>query len=224
MELAIGDGELVSMSDSTYGEAIKSLITSPYKEHNNIIWYGPYTILPPGSYTVIFRMKFLNITNIGERIITLEVTSNTGSKRLTFLNIFPEDIIEGQWMEIRLNLSLNSYEFYVEFRGVNAAKDAIIYLDYIKVIPTNLNKPVFIKSDIYTYDYRKIIPLQGSYVRENTSISYRVVKCEVLTSEPSILFYGPLEPLPAGTYILDLLIKIEGNIDPTTKFLSLIHI
>ena len=220
-DLAVEDGELIRIKNSTYGVVIKSLITSPFKDQKNTIWFGPYTILPPGYYIVVFRIKFLNITNLNTRIITLDVTSNSGSKILAFLNIFPQDVKEDTWVEITIPLYITSYEYYVEFRGVNAKREAIIFLDYVKVIPVKIGKPAYNARPLYIYDYRRLAPISASYVLDKDSIS-KIVLFRKPGEKQKQLCYGPFEALPKGAYEVIYTVKINGTIDPQEKILTML--
>ena len=220
-DLAIKDGELIYANNSTYGAVIRSLVTSPFKDQKNTIWFGPYIILPPGYYIVVFRMKFLNITNLNTKIITLDITSNSGSKILAFLNIFPQDVKENTWVEITIPLYVTSYEYYVEFRGVNAKKEAIIFLDYIKVIPVKIGEPMYNARPLYVYNCRRLAPISASYVLDEDSIS-KIVLFRKPREKQKQLCHGPFEALPKGAYEVIYTIKINGTVNPQEKVLTML--
>ncbi|MGC8558371.1 MAG: DUF2079 domain-containing protein [Nitrososphaeria archaeon] len=73
--------------------------------NKNTFWYGPYTTLEPGNYTVTFKLN-------GSAVLDLQATANYGSTYLATRTVS----IKGQ-SAVTLNFNISKTEQYVEFRG-----------------------------------------------------------------------------------------------------------
>ena len=97
---------------------------------SNLLWSGPYTALPPGNYTVLFKMKIDTITD-GE-LLTLDVAAEGGKlvlarKRLPIME-FEEKL---KWQNFSMSFTLDKTYTDVEFRGLEHSNLTQIYLDQI---------------------------------------------------------------------------------------------
>lgn len=102
-----------------------------------IIWYGPYTWLYAGNYSVTFRIK----TDSENVSVTLDVLSsefdavtNTWSfETLNFKTVNSNDFESlGQWKEFVFKFQINGLK-KLEFRGMCEVENIDVALDYIEV-------------------------------------------------------------------------------------------
>jgi len=103
-------------------------------------WFGPYVNLLPGNYTATFRLKVENITT--GHLLTLRVTRKLGTVVLASLEVKGSDFerkMSWQNFTLSFNISqdvargLTGAEENLEFIGIAASSETILYLDYIEV-------------------------------------------------------------------------------------------
>jgi hypothetical protein len=84
------------------------------------VWYGPYALLPPGSYDASFSIRVLGAAQSNVTAITLDVVSNSTvfASANVPLSTFE---ISGGWVQLNLSFHLANYTPLMEFRGINAA-------------------------------------------------------------------------------------------------------
>jgi uncharacterized membrane protein len=94
-------------------------------------WYGPYELLPPGNFSVTFRMMIDKPTK--EYIMTLDVFAFDLKKQLGQALVFGSNFTEPMaWQNLTFYFELKEPSS-MEFRGFNFYAEADVYLDYIEV-------------------------------------------------------------------------------------------
>ena len=87
--------------------------------NSSFAWFGPYTSLLPGKYSVTFHLITSNISK--NNSIKIEATYNDGYQALNSSIIHGDNFsATGKTMNFTLNLSNNFYAGLVEFRGIDA--------------------------------------------------------------------------------------------------------
>jgi len=98
-------------------------------------WYGPYITLPPGNYTVTFRLKINR--KVSGPILTLDVARNLGKEILVERQLFAQNFSHiNAWEDFTLEFKLSKLCSAIEFRGLNPSNSTDIYLDFITVRQT----------------------------------------------------------------------------------------
>ena len=128
-KLILDNGEIIQ--DPT-ANSDRVLYHSKY-DPQGTFWFGPYVTLPPGNYTVTFRLK---VDELGKgHLITLDVATDIGSKILASYDVdLSEFSIAGTWKNFKLNLFLPKPTEKIEFRGMNVSNLTGLYLDYVEVV------------------------------------------------------------------------------------------
>ncbi|MEM1582932.1 MAG: DUF2079 domain-containing protein, partial [Candidatus Bathyarchaeia archaeon] len=131
-ELYTFSSEVVDDYSSESGKVIKFI---PSQTSGSIAWFGPYTCLRPGNYTIKFKVR-IDSTPVDEKIITLDVWSNSLQKRIAYLDLYGRDFSKALvWHTFTIKISLPTRIIDIEFRGVDALGEVTIWLDYIEVVP-----------------------------------------------------------------------------------------
>jgi len=125
--LNIGDSELLIDSTANSSTVIIHRAKNPI---SNLLWSGPYTALPPGNYTVLFKMKIDKI--IDGELLTLDVAAESGNLVLTRKRLLIREFEENlKWQNISISFELDKTYTDVEFRGLEHSNLTQIYLDQI---------------------------------------------------------------------------------------------
>jgi len=129
--LTLYSGEIIEVTNCTSRMVLHfngSLGFSP------MFWYGPRSLLPPGSYNVTLRLK---INGTGE-IFTVNICSNNGQNILVSKTFFGGNLTEKAiWMYQTFRLNLDKPLMDFEVRAINVSSHADIFLDYIDVKQIN---------------------------------------------------------------------------------------
>lgn len=113
---------------SVSGKVLCHRATSPSQ---NTFWFGPYDALPPGNFTVSFRLKVSSLVN--EPVVTLDVLTQ-GKIIATTDRIHSSDFAEaGVWQNFTLQFELKQPVLDIEFRGMDVTNVTDIYMDYVEV-------------------------------------------------------------------------------------------
>lgn len=122
----------VIVVDDPSSESGKAMVFKFSSMSTRIIWYGPYVALPPGKYTVLFRIKVDQTLN--GKLIDLEVYSKHVG-RIALRSVYGKEINElCVWQTFSLTFNLKNRISDVEFRGLSSVSNVTISLDYIEVI------------------------------------------------------------------------------------------
>ncbi|HJX23330.1 MAG TPA: DUF2079 domain-containing protein [Candidatus Bathyarchaeia archaeon] len=130
--LKVGSGGAAEDPTST---SKKVLILKTSDPHRYAFWFGPYETLPSGNYSATFRMKVGSLTE--GRLILLDIIVGADERAARY--ILGSDFTEANtWMDIIIPFTLEKPVINIEFRGVEPQAIADIYLDYIKVVSTDV--------------------------------------------------------------------------------------
>jgi uncharacterized membrane protein len=131
-ELATLDSVIV---DDPSSESGKVIMLKPSPIEGKFVWYGPYITLTPGNYTAHFRLK---VDSVPEgKILKLNVFSSTLRKNteITSYDLSDEDFGKSLvWHTFSISFSITERTTNVEFRGIEAASDVGIWLDYVEIM------------------------------------------------------------------------------------------
>ena len=183
----------------------KIIAFKPMYYHRDVIWFGPYTILPPGLYKATFRIKVNG--SVDGLLLTLDVVSNRGKKLLILRNVYGDEIPSNTWVNITLTFYVNSYEYYVEFRGINPTNRTEIYLDYIKL--EYLGYTILGVENI-VLNYKNMVFYSNKVVKDSTSKTGSVIK---YCKDSGKRFFKSFPIIfKSGSYKAEFLFKVEKNI------------
>jgi hypothetical protein len=133
-ELTIGDSVIAKDPSSESGDTIV-LGSSPIA--GKYALYGPYVTLTPGNYTANFKIKVDNVP--GGKVLKLDVFSNAlsiGRQTIASYDVYGKDFTKPlAWQTFSIAFSITNRTPQVEFRGLEAASNLTIWLDYVEVIP-----------------------------------------------------------------------------------------
>ena len=116
LNLFVGqDGRLIPDNSSPNGYAIESNYLSAQDKN---IWYGPYILLPPGSYelTVSMELSGNNSSNYTGEAITLNGELN-GCISFYSVNVSTSSLSFSHWQNISINFNMSQFSLNAEFRG-----------------------------------------------------------------------------------------------------------
>jgi hypothetical protein len=119
-------------SSSTKAEPNGTLYFPPGTNWVNM-WFGPYTFLPPGNYTVEYTLRVTSALPASAPVIRLDVDYGnlvTVTKQVLTGSDFPGTGYE----KFSLNFELKQPEFDVQFRGMYPTNTTGIYLESLSVI------------------------------------------------------------------------------------------
>lgn len=134
--LSLSEASVTTSDPSSKSGNVLMLRASP--RETETVWYGPYIALTPGVYTANFRIKIDNV-NV-KNAITLDVYSDSIPLQIKSVNITGSDFSKPlEWQTFSLNFTLPKRTPDIEFRGLNAAANLTIWLDYVEVIPSHLS-------------------------------------------------------------------------------------
>ncbi len=129
--LTLRNGSIVQDPTSTSGEVFQHPRLGPGQAS---FWSGPHAMVPPGQYTLSYRLKEtpINISSIA----TLDIFNGTSVLAITVLN-GTDFSADNEWTTITRNVTLGSFQF-LDFRGMNVSSSANLSLDYISVRQVSL--------------------------------------------------------------------------------------
>ncbi|WP_340098280.1 GtrA family protein [Salinibaculum salinum] len=123
-ELSVGSGVLYD-----------NKIESTHGRENEIIWFGPYESLPPGTYNVTYRV---NVDSQSEDSgLRLEAVKDPNLDPLAKTNISHTD----GWESITFTLTLENYTSNLEFRGMRKGNSGTIAVRNVTVEPITKTVP-----------------------------------------------------------------------------------
>lgn len=134
-ELTIGDSVITRDLSSESGDTIM-LPSSPIA--GRYAWYGPYMTLRPGNYTANFRIKLDNLP--GGKVIKFDIFSSylpsTQGQTIASYDVYGKDFTKAlAWQTFSITFSITKRTPQVEFRGLEAASNVSLWLDYVEVVP-----------------------------------------------------------------------------------------
>ncbi|MGB9762726.1 MAG: hypothetical protein ACPLW7_01750, partial [Minisyncoccia bacterium] len=131
---------------------------------NTMIWYGPYTGLPPGVYNITFQIRTDN--NSKDNLLTLDVSSDKGKNILISKTINGSAFnYENRWTNISLTINLTNFYGYVEFRGYAIKWNGLIEMK--NVIVKQISPPFRSKEFYELYNMMNLIPSNSTIYVQN---------------------------------------------------------
>jgi len=176
-----------------------STTDSPYG-----FWHGPYVALPSGTYEVTYALKSDEIPE--GHILTLDITSDSGLNTLARKYVYSHDLVANEWNNLTFRFSVSAPQIFVEFTGTYASNSTNEHLDYIRLVrcPTDAN------STMGRFDFNF---MDLAFVRGATTFNDILVH---QNDNPQQFTLGVTTRVPAGTYRIDLWLKIDlrtqGNV------------
>lgn len=111
---------------------------------NEMVWYGPYTFLEPGNYSLTLQLKSDNISSTNSFMLRFSYVNETGGssyKVLRFFQISGSNLTQSnKWTNVSLNLSTGNFLNYVEFAGGNFKWSGNVTLRDITLTQTGYNR------------------------------------------------------------------------------------
>lgn len=128
-ELSLGEDSIkVGDASSDSGTVIKIKASS---RENRVVWYGPYVTLTPGNYTANFKIKVDDLPD--GKIVKLDVWSDRLKWKIAECDVYGKNFSKPfTWQVFSISFTIKE-RTTVEFRGIEAARNIIICLDYIEV-------------------------------------------------------------------------------------------
>ena len=124
-----GFATIVEDPTSSTGEALACLHQSTYW-----FWYGPWAILPPGTFSITYRLK---VSSISEgHVLTVDVLA--GQKVKVYVITGSNFTQPNEWQNFTYSFQLNAPAPNVQFRAYDPSPNLDIYLDYIAVQQTSV--------------------------------------------------------------------------------------
>lgn len=133
-------GPVKGVFDSDYSvqrryKVSQFVVTAGYKSGGKIvgaskrperIWYGPYTILPPGNYTVTFRV---NVSSGDASAFVLDVAVSEDHRTVA------KEVVNATdgWETVTVRFHLSEFKTNVEFRGKATGGNGTVRLDWVVV-------------------------------------------------------------------------------------------
>jgi hypothetical protein len=128
-------GKIASDPDASGGR----VVFSGAEEGRGYITYGPYTVVPPGSYSAIFRMRTSNITTDGS-VVELDVVEDLARRTLARREVTASDLAGSSgYQDVRLSFQVDQPR-ELEFRVLGMGM-AEIWMDYIYVLREGQEDP-----------------------------------------------------------------------------------
>jgi len=155
-------------------------------QNYRIAWYGPYTTVYPGIYTVTYR---LYTTSNSNNSLLLQVTANDGSTLLLSRMIGPGSLKADQWNYVNLTFYSNEIYSNVEFRGLISKWNGTLMFNGVSLKQVAPGLPN--AHDLYVF------PDQLYPEHSQTNV------ITVHNARNTVAWYGPYINLPAGTYVVE---------------------
>ena len=106
----------------------------PSGSNTKTMWFGPYTFLPKGNYSVIFNLRVSPVPPPSVPVIRLDAVWNSSNSILTERTVLSNDFVNGTGV-FTLNISISHPIFDLEFRGTYPTNMTTLTLDGITVTP-----------------------------------------------------------------------------------------
>ncbi len=175
-------------------------------------FYGPYTVLPPGTFNVTFTLYLPKPINQDTYVITLDVSANDGQEILASIPLYGFDLKEG-FNNITLTVSTDKPLFNVEFRGLNPNPN--VSLSLVKV---------YVKQLSYRYLGIVSIGFPGSSL--TVGPAGEVIDGKIV-HEPGMgtgnMWYGPYIPLKPGKYNVTFALIIRNATKSDVMYLDVVY-
>jgi uncharacterized membrane protein len=175
-----------------------NVVYSQKEAGNNVVLYGPYVFLPPGTFDVTFEVK------VGEHqegyLGTIDVSENFGTSILSKEDIYGFNIPANTWTNYTLSLTTTKLRRAVEFRVFTSGL-ADIYLD--RVIVKRTSQLADADFGTITLSQKDLNLGTGEFNDEGFIVNRHGVS-------DTFVWYGPYVTLPPGTYKATYFIKASS--------------
>ena len=108
----------------------------------NLVWYGPYTFMQPGNYTLTLDLRASNISPSNSFTLRFSYMNSTGASRYIPMGMFGVTgrnlSAANQWERISFNISAPNFLDYVEFAGQSFSWNGTFALRYISLTQVSL--------------------------------------------------------------------------------------
>jgi len=116
------------------GNVTNGILFHSHNSTGDLFWYGPFTALPPCTYTAAFFIKISPRPESDNRILTLDVTYSRGLVLTkTDVNGAKMRDLGSGWYEVVITFDAEAELRDVEFRGLNPSPRYDIYMAYVLV-------------------------------------------------------------------------------------------
>jgi uncharacterized membrane protein len=104
-------------------------------------WFGPYTLLPPGTYKVTYLI--MASSNYSGYLLTLDVTTNYGAKIIASEPLYGYELNGPmRWTNVSMEFTLSGVTPLLEFRGVQSSGVVGLYLANVTVEPLQVPRNI----------------------------------------------------------------------------------
>jgi len=183
--LDLGQGSILVRSNSSPSYYI-------YEPPNHggyaTMWYGPYTLLPPGTYRANFLIK--SVGNYSGYLLTLDVATNLGREIIASEPLYGYELAgPGKWTNVSIEFTLTHVTPLVELRGIWSSGATSLYLANITLEPMQVpgNTTVIFPWQL-KHSPQMRIAADGSLVGEDLG--------------PQTAWYGPYIGMQPGLYLV----------------------
>jgi uncharacterized membrane protein len=102
------------------------------------LWFGPYTTLYPGNYTVEYYLQSSKAVDAPVQLLTIDVTANSGALTLATQNLYESNFTApNSTTEFVLHFHLTQIMTNVEFRGMSPTGAATMTMEAVGLNQTS---------------------------------------------------------------------------------------
>lgn len=118
--------DATEFATSSSAERTDGRIVSTNGSEGEYLWFGPYDLLTPGTYTATFRV---NASGSGEEpVVMVDVAGGPDHERLASEQVSSAD----GWQNVTVQFTINETTSDIEFRGIRQGEGRIV-LDSVRV-------------------------------------------------------------------------------------------
>ncbi len=125
LDLNFTPGQLYVRGGTFKGQVIEAT------NFSGLIWYGPYTSLSPGNYSLTFWLY--TTSSLPSNELQLQVTADQGGTKIVSMNVTGSQMQPDAWTAITIPLNVTGFYGLVEFRGVSLQWSGSILLQTISL-------------------------------------------------------------------------------------------
>jgi len=199
--LALGQGSVLVGSNSSPSYYIYE---PPSSGGYTAMWYGPYTLLPPGTYRANFLIK--SDGNYSGYLLTLDVAANRAREIIASEPLYGYELAgPGRWTNVSLEFTLTHVTPLLELRGIKSSGAAGLYLANVTLEPVQVpgNTTVIFPWQLQ-HSPQVRIAADGSLMGEDLG--------------PQTAWYGPYVEMQPGLYLVRYNLNSSGA-SPTDRML-----
>ncbi|MFP3209551.1 MAG: DUF2079 domain-containing protein, partial [Nitrososphaeria archaeon] len=191
--LALGQGSILIRSNSSPSYYIYE---PPSSSGYATMWYGPYTLLPPGTYRANFLIK--SVGNYSGYLLTLDAATDLGREIIASEPLYGYELAgPGRWTNVSLEFTLTHVTPLLELRGIKSSGATGLYLANITLEPVQVPGNTTV---IFPWQLRHSpqvrIAADGSLVGEDLG--------------PQTAWYGPYIGMRPGLYMVRYNLNSSG--------------